>query len=136
MEKLDPGLSKRPSRVDRKYHFSNPSFEDRVRYCEYWRCVYPQFVPSKRSPNPKSSKKLSSRPAATTPPTVPYHIASITDGFSFAYLKEVYVASLLILVQSSAQDIMAAEEEGDPQLGTFGSLLQQQAVALRKDIVD
>lgn len=96
----------------------------------------PNSYHPKRSPNPKSSKKLSSRPAATTPPTVPYHIASITDGFSFAYLKEVYVASLLILVQSSAQDIMAAEEEGDPQLGTFGSLLQQQAVALRKDIVD
>lgn len=88
----------------------------------------------KRSSNPKSSKKLSSKPAATAPPTVPYHIASITDGFSFAYLKEVYVVSLLMLVQNSAEDIMAAEAEGDRQLGTFGSLLQQQAVALRKDI--
>lgn len=116
LDKLDPGLSKRPSRFDRKYRFGNPSFEDRVRYCEYW------------------SKKLSSKPAATAPPTVPYHIASITDGFSFAYLKEVYVVSLLMLVQNSAEDIMAAEAEGDRQLGTFGSLLQQQAVALRKDI--
>ena len=39
VDKLDPGLSKRPSRIDRKYCFSNPSYEDRVRYCEYWRCA-------------------------------------------------------------------------------------------------
>ena len=39
VDKLDPGLSKRPSRIDRKYRFSNPSYEDRIRYCEYWRCV-------------------------------------------------------------------------------------------------
>ena len=46
VDKLDPGLSKRPSRIDRKYHFGNPSFEDRVRYCEYWRCVPwpPNFI--------------------------------------------------------------------------------------------
>ena len=39
VEKLDAGLSKRPSRFDRKYCFGNPSYQDRVRYCEYWRCV-------------------------------------------------------------------------------------------------
>ncbi len=44
VEKLDAGLSKRPSRFDRKYCFENPSFEDRVRYCEYWRCARPIFV--------------------------------------------------------------------------------------------
>lgn len=44
VDKLDAGLSKRPSRFDRKYCFENPSFEDRVRYCEYWRCARPIFV--------------------------------------------------------------------------------------------
>ena len=39
VDKLDPGLSKRPSRFDRKYRFNNPSFEERVRYCEFWRCA-------------------------------------------------------------------------------------------------
>lgn len=44
VDKLDAGLSKRPSRFDRKYCFENPSFEDRVRYCEYWRCARPVLV--------------------------------------------------------------------------------------------
>ena len=44
VDKLDIGLSKRPSRFDRKFSFENPSFEDRVRYCEYWRCARPILV--------------------------------------------------------------------------------------------
>ena len=44
VDKLDAGLSKRPSRFDRKYCFENPSFEDRVRYGEYWRCARPILV--------------------------------------------------------------------------------------------
>lgn len=118
LDKLHHGLSKRPSRFDRKYCFSNPSFEERVRYCEYW------------------SKKLSSKPAAATPSTLPHHIASITDGFSFAYLKEAYVASLLTLVRDLALEVMPAEEEDDRKWGRFGNLLQQQAVALREDITE
>ncbi|CAD6573448.1 MAG: hypothetical protein ASARMPRED_006081 [Alectoria sarmentosa] len=116
LNKLDAGLSKRPSRFDRKYRFENPSFEDRVRYCEYW------------------SKKLSSRPAAATPSTVPHHIASITDGFSFAYMKEAFVASLLTLVQDSAEDVTPAGEEDDREWGRFGNVLQKQVVALREDL--
>lgn len=88
------------------------------------------------SPNPSSSKKLSSRPAAATPSAVPHHIASITDGFSFAYLKEAYVASLLTLVQDSAEDVMPAEEEDDRKWGRFSNLLRQQAAALREDITE
>ncbi len=37
MDKLDPGLSRRLSRFDRKYRFGNPLKEDRVRYCEDWK---------------------------------------------------------------------------------------------------
>ncbi len=40
------------------------------------------------------------------PPAAAHHIASITDGFSFAYLKESYVASLLMLVRNSADNVM------------------------------
>lgn len=41
VDKLDPGLSKRLSRFDRKYHFNDSSFDDRVRYRERWRCAEP-----------------------------------------------------------------------------------------------
>ena len=37
LDRLDPGISKRPSRFDRKYHFALPGIAERVQYCEYWR---------------------------------------------------------------------------------------------------
>ena len=37
LDKLDPGLSKRPSRFDRKYLFPIPNEHERTLYCEYWR---------------------------------------------------------------------------------------------------
>ena len=70
------------------------------------------------------------------PSTVPHHVASITDGFSFAYMKEAYIASLLTLVQSSAEDFKSGEEEDDDRkLGRFGNILQQQVAILRQDIL-
>jgi transitional endoplasmic reticulum ATPase len=36
LELLDPGISKRPSRFDRKYLFPNPSETQREQYCHYW----------------------------------------------------------------------------------------------------
>jgi SpoVK/Ycf46/Vps4 family AAA+-type ATPase len=35
LERLDPGIAKRPSRFDRKYLFDNPSKEERELYAEY-----------------------------------------------------------------------------------------------------
>ena len=87
-----------------------------------------------RSSNTNSRNKLSSRPAAATPSTLPQQIASITDGFSFAYLKETFVASLLTLVWSSGDGITLAEEEEDREWGRFGNVLQKQVIALRDDI--
>lgn len=37
LERLDPGISKRPSRFDRKYLFANPDESLRERYAEFWR---------------------------------------------------------------------------------------------------
>lgn len=38
LERLDPGLAKRPSRFDRKYFFDNPNEKERELYAEY--CEY------------------------------------------------------------------------------------------------
>ena len=35
--KLDPSITKRPSRFDRKYHFALPATAERILYCEFWR---------------------------------------------------------------------------------------------------
>ena len=49
-------------------------------------------------------------------------------------MKEAFVASLVALLQDSAEDVMAAQEEDDPEWGRFGNLLQKQVVALREDL--
>lgn len=72
-------MSSRPSRFDRKYLFPLPSVEERELYCEYWR------------------QKLRSKPAIQYPHKLCPAIAGITDGFSFAYLQEAFVATLLAI---------------------------------------
>ena len=79
LDQLDPGLSSRPSRFDRKYLFPLPDLGERILYCEYWR------------------KKLKSKPTITFPERLCAAIAEITEDFSFAYLKEAFVATLLVI---------------------------------------
>lgn len=91
LEKLDPAISKRPSRFDRKYHFRLPGEQERMAYCNYWR------------------KKLEKNS------NIEYHedivgiLAHLTEGFSFAYLKELFVQTLLTIVGGRAD----ADEEDD-----------------------
>ena len=79
LERLDPGISKRPSRFDRKYFFPNPDLAQRVQYAQYWR------------------KRLSENKDVEFPQRLCDAIARITDGFSFAYMQEAFVAALLVI---------------------------------------
>jgi hypothetical protein len=72
-ERLDPAILARPSRFDRKYHFGLPGAAERLVYLELW----------------GAGLDDSMRPNAHTIAQV----AGETDGFSFAYLKELLVAS-------------------------------------------
>ncbi|CCX11030.1 Similar to Uncharacterized ATPase YjoB; acc. no. O34703 [Pyronema omphalodes CBS 100304] len=40
LDRLDPGIAKRPSRFDRKYLFPIPGKEERVEYCKFWHFAY------------------------------------------------------------------------------------------------
>ena len=60
----------------------------------------------------------------------------MTEGFSFAYLKEAFVSSLLTLVRDSAEETPPAEEEDDREWGRFGNVLQKQVIVLREDIAE
>lgn len=86
LEKLDPAIAKRPSRFDRKYHFKLPAETERAAYCEYWR------------------GQLAKNPSIDFPPSLSPAIAKITDGFSYAYLKELFITALLVIVGGSHQD--------------------------------
>ncbi|KAL9098970.1 MAG: hypothetical protein Q9163_005463 [Psora crenata] len=80
LEKLDPSITKRPSRFDRKYHFPLPATAERIRYCQYWR------------------GKLNRDRNIDFPEELCTAIADVSEGFSFAYLKEAFITSLLALV--------------------------------------
>ncbi len=86
LERLDPGISKRPSRFDRKYLFPDPDLEQRWQYCEFWR------------------KKLDGNEDVEFPARLSNAIAAITKGFSFAYIQEAFVAALLAIANGDADD--------------------------------
>lgn len=99
LDRLDPGVAKRPSRFDRKYYFPNPDMYERELYCEYWRT------------------KLGENEDIEFPARLNQAIASITKGFSFAYIQEAFVASLLAIAGENEddQDGEAAMESLDEQ---------------------
>jgi AAA+ superfamily predicted ATPase len=74
-EKLDPAILDRPSRFDRKYYFNLPAPAERFAYLDSWNIsLEPQL-------------RLS---GASLPKLV-----EATDGFSFAYLKELFLSSMM-----------------------------------------
>jgi len=72
-ERLDPSLIHRPSRFDRKYRFELPELDLRKRYLEQW---------ASRAPA-KINEEFMARGA------------ELTTGFTFAYLKEVGLSTLM-----------------------------------------
>ena len=112
---LDPGLSKRPARFDRKYLFPLPSLPQRVQYSEFWR------------------HKLAKNDADIEfPEELSKVIAGITEGFSFAYLKEAFVATLLKLVTN--RRIVSGGGEGLNDL-PFWKEFKRQVKILREELV-
>jgi AAA+ superfamily predicted ATPase len=74
-ERLDAAILDRPSRFDRKYHFPIPAHDERLAYIRLW------------NGSLKAALQLNDSAAAT--------IAAQTEGFSFAYLKELFLASMV-----------------------------------------
>jgi AAA+ superfamily predicted ATPase len=74
-EKLDPAILDRPSRFDRKYYFTLPAASERLAYVVAWnQSLEPDL--------------MLSEPALTK-------TVEATEGFSFAYLKELFLSSMM-----------------------------------------
>jgi AAA+ superfamily predicted ATPase len=101
-DRLDSAIVERPSRFDRKYHFELPAFPERKAYLELWNDTL------------KAGMRLSD--AATT------QIAELTEGFSFAYLKELSLSSMI--------HWMVAMEPG-----TMEKMMIEQVAGLRQQMV-
>src|SRR4030095_10034066 len=74
-ERLDPAILNRPSRFDRKYYFNLPTAAERSAYIAVW------------------NEQL--RPELRVSDNGATHIVQQTDGFSFAYLKELFLSSMM-----------------------------------------
>lgn len=95
LDKLDPGISKRPSRFDRKYYFPDPNTEQRVEYCRFWQ------------------GKLAHNPKIEFPDRLCSAIAGITDKFSFAYMQEAFVAALLAMARDGSEGASGSDHHED-----------------------
>jgi SpoVK/Ycf46/Vps4 family AAA+-type ATPase len=74
-ERLDPAIVERPSRFDRKYHFPLPGPEGRSEFLARWT--------ERLDPHLKLTQEQHAS------------LVEGTDGFSFAYLKELCLSTLL-----------------------------------------
>jgi AAA+ superfamily predicted ATPase len=92
-ERLDPAIRDRPSRFDRKYHFELPDNSVRQAYIELW------------NERLKTELRLS--------PNAIYRMVILTEGFSFAYLKELFLSSMVrwigVMKATKIEEIMAAQ---------------------------
>ncbi|MEW6208412.1 MAG: ATP-binding protein [Acidobacteriota bacterium] len=74
-ERLDPAILDRPSRFDRKYHFNLPAAAERLRFIE--------------------AKNESLQPDMRLSEEGLIVVVKLTEGFSFAYLKELFLSSMM-----------------------------------------
>lgn len=121
LDRLDPGLTKRPSRFDRKYLFPLPSEHERTLYCEYW------------------YRKLKSNENVDFPKKLCAPMAHITPGFSFAFLQECFVATMLALARKDDRAAVALrpyDPENSDGLEDYEIWIafKEQADILRKEI--
>jgi ATPase family protein associated with various cellular activities (AAA) len=74
-ERLDPALIDRPSRFDRKFHFDLPGLEERRRFLALWMA--------------RMDAEMSVDASVVT------RLAERSESFSYAYLKELVVSSMV-----------------------------------------
>jgi AAA+ superfamily predicted ATPase len=85
-EKLDAAILERPSRFDRKYHFALPTSTERLAYLKMWN---ERLAPAMRF----SEAGLQAR-------------IEQTEGFSFAFLKELVLSSIMRWMDGSPDEPM------------------------------
>jgi hypothetical protein len=98
-ERLDPAILDRPSRFDRKYPFDLPELDQRKTYIGNW------------------NETL--RPALRLTDAGVETAAQTTDGFSFAYLKELFLSALMRWISA-------------PQPGAMDAIIDEQTSVLRE----
>lgn len=99
-ERLDPAILERPSRFDRKYTFGLPEQNERVRYLKLWN----ERLEKNLRLNARSLEK----------------VAQAAEGFSYAYLKELVLSSMMAWMRQPGKRKME-----EVMLEVLGPLAQQ-----------
>jgi AAA+ superfamily predicted ATPase len=109
-ERIDPAILDRPSRFDRKYYFELPALTERIAYTNLWN---EKFKPTLRLSDVSITK-----------------IAKMTEGFSFAYLKELFLSSMM--------HWMAEMEAGGMEKSVISQVitLQEQMKSVKEVVTD
>jgi hypothetical protein len=113
-ERLDPSIVDRPSRFDRKYHFELPGPDERRAYVSLWN----------RSLQP--GLRLSEAGVA--------EVADGTEEFSFAYLKELFLSSIMQWINAQA-DVQEAESGMDAVMKAQVDALREQMATMTEETV-
>ncbi len=100
-ERLDPAILNRPSRFDRKYHFELPALPERIAYVTLW--------------------NESLQPALRLNDVEINELAETLVDFSFAYIKELFLSSMMRWI-------------GEPQPGTMAAIMMAQTATLREQM--
>jgi len=90
-ERLDRSIVERPSRFDRKYHFMLPSAETRMNYVRSW--------------NDRLRRPLRFDAAGQA------KLVELTEGFSFAYIQEVFVSTTMHWMTKRDRPVLELAEE-------------------------
>jgi ATPase family associated with various cellular activities (AAA) len=106
-EKLDPAILDRPSRFDRKYHFTLPDLPERLAYIRHWNQAL------------QSEMRLADSEAAA--------VAENTSHFSFAFMKELFMSTMM--------EWIGAQVSGQVSDG-LGKALLDRATLLRDQLSD
>ncbi len=104
-EKLDPAILDRPSRFDRKYHFTLPALPERLAYVRHWNETL------------QIELRLTEADALA--------VAECTDRFSFAYLKELFLSAMMEWIGDQAADQVS---------DSLGKALLERAALLREQL--
>lgn len=100
-ERLDTAIVDRPSRFDRKYHFNLPATSERIAYISQWNTTL--------EPELRLSEAGQEQ------------IVALTDGYSFAYLKELFLSSMMRWINA-------------PQPGAMDDVMARQVQILREQM--
>lgn len=111
-ERLDPSIVDRPSRFDRKYHFELPALEERLSYIHLW------------NNGLQHNLRLSDAGIVA--------VAEQTEEFSFAYLKELFLSSIMQWINTPD----AAEGMDTVMYGQIETLREQMATMTTESVGD